>query len=131
MSESINTSFSINLGSAGQKTFLSLDEFNNWLKPEREFWTPFLNLDRSEQQIVQALHLKVSRFYEQLSRIQSTLDNATTQAGQANKQIVAHFDAAAKQHSCIFSQSSEGRFLAMLLKENPSQIGRASCRERV
>lgn len=122
MDKAAGSSFlSIDLGVLGTRTFVSLDDFQQWREKERQFWKWLLDIRPRVPQLVVQIEKRLSQFY---ARVDQILNEARAlqddrQVKVKAKQIASYIQAQVTQQPIVLSESPEAQFITELCQEDP------------
>ena len=111
----------INLGVKGTKSFISIEEFQQWLGKEREFWKWPPELQRQDRNFLSQIETRSSQFYNPINTKLNEIRNLQDedQVKTRAKQISSHIQAQMNRQSIVLSDSAEGDFISDLRQDNP------------
>jgi len=111
----------VDFGSLGMKTFISLDEFQQWRDKEREFWKWSPEIRRQDPHIISRVEAQLSKFYGPIDHMLNQSHNLKDhdQITAKAKLIASHIQTQINQQPVVLSYSTEGKFITELRQNNP------------
>jgi len=121
MTKSEKTSFNLNFGNAGIKTFSSIQKIQEWREKERQYWEWLQELPSTDRQIMSYVTNQINGFYNHIDIIlRDTLNVAGESEREAREeQLSSLIETRVKELPIVFSDSPEAKYLDELRRISP------------